>query len=52
MEEMLQFISNNGFAIFVAVYMLVYQNKSMTTLTEAVKDLTTWVKAMHGVEHE
>ena len=40
MEEVFTFISNNGFAIFVGAYMLIYQNKSMTNLTEAVNKLT------------
>ena len=48
MPEIMDYISNNGFAIFVAVYMLVYQSQSMKALTDAVNNLAAYVKAFHG----
>ena len=37
LEEILSLITNNGFAIFVAVYMIIYNNKSMQGLCSAVE---------------
>ena len=54
-NEIFNAISNNGFAIFVAIYMLVYQNKSMSTLTEAVNRACLLLQTLaekEGVNHE
>ena len=49
-NEILTFISNNGFAIFVDAYMLIYQNKSMSALTEAVNKLCVYMEHLVSKE--
>lgn len=44
MNEFMNFVVNNGFAIFVGVYMLTTQTKVMQDLTKAVDELTVIVR--------
>lgn len=46
MEGMLDFIANNGFAIVVAVYMLVVNNKTVRENTEATNKLVSLLEHM------
>lgn len=46
MNEMIDFIANNGFAIVVAVYMLVVNNKTVKENTEATNKLVTLLEHM------
>jgi hypothetical protein len=39
MEEILKLITNYGFPIVVAIYLLTRYEQKMATLTEAIKDL-------------
>jgi len=43
-ETIVQLISNLGFPIFVAVYLLIYFNRTMRCLTKAINELTIAVK--------
>ncbi len=43
-------ISNLGFPIFVALYLLIYQSKLTRGLTEAIKHLTTAINVLIGKE--
>lgn len=38
-------ISNLGFPMFVAIYLLVYQSKLTRELTEAIKHITTVIES-------
>lgn len=46
MQEILQYISNNGFAIVVAIYMIVYNNRTLTSLTEAINKQTVMLETV------
>lgn len=46
MTELLQYISNNGFAICVAAYMIIVQSKQLTAMTEALTKLTTVIESL------
>ena len=46
MEEILSYVSNNGFAIVVAIYMIVYNNKTLQTLSEAINKQTTMIETI------
>jgi len=45
MEEMVKFISQVGFPIAVAVYLLLRIEPKLLTMTDCIKDLTAIVKA-------
>jgi hypothetical protein len=42
------FVSNNGFAIFVAGWMLIRQSKETKALTDAVTKLTSIIEGGQG----
>lgn len=50
MTDIFDFISNNGFAIVVAIYMMIYNNKSLTSLTNAINKQTTMLETVLGVK--
>lgn len=50
MTDIFDFISNNGFAIVVAIYMMIYNNKSLTSLTKAINKQTTMLETVLGVK--
>ena len=49
LEQIFQLISNNGFAIFVAIYMIINNNKTMQALTDAVNELKSTLEHTRGV---
>lgn len=49
LEAIFQLISNNGFAIFVAIYMIINNNKTMQALTDAVHELKNTLEHTRGV---
>ena len=46
MQEMLTYISNNGFAIVLCVYMVVVNNKSIKENTEATNKIGTLIETL------
>ena len=44
MEEMLGYIANNGFAIVVAAYMIVYNTKIVNENTEVMRKMCTLIE--------
>lgn len=45
-NEILNFIASNGFAIVVAVYFLVYNNKSMKAMNDTLIELKTLIESI------
>ncbi|ACB54918.1 hypothetical protein [Bacillus wiedmannii] len=50
--EVAQFISNNGFAAFVAVFMLVKGSKDNQNMTAAINKLETAITLLNGKKVE
>lgn len=46
METLLTYIANNGFAIIVALYMIVINTRTVEANTAATKELVTLIKGM------
>lgn len=49
MEELLNFVSNNGFAIVVAVYLLVKGSKDTSNMTNTIGELKNVVTELTAV---
>lgn len=47
MEELIKVVSNVGFPIAVAVYLLIRSEKRMEVLTESITNLTTAVDKLN-----
>lgn len=54
LNDIVQVISNLGFPIFVTVYMMVVNNKTLKELTEAITTLSYHIKGqeIHTDSHE
>lgn len=49
-QAMIEFITNQGFAIAVAMYSLIRLEKAMKDNTEIMRDLTTLIKGGGKIE--
>jgi hypothetical protein len=48
LDEILKLVSNVGFPIFIAVWLLIRTDKFLREMTLAVKELTEAVRAVRG----